>query len=207
MALTPTVLVAGRRVDVTGLRSGRRADPRGHGGPAVTRLTVALSGDCMATRGALIGSDPAAGQLRELLHGADFAVTNLEVVPADGRGHPVHNAAGGGRLIADSGVLDEITAAGFTVLGCANNHTMDLGTEGVLGTVDQLRSRRIPFAGIGADLTAARRPVYVDRPGGSLALLACTATFLPEARKRPIRRRSCPDGRASARCATPRPCG
>ncbi|MFK0020396.1 lasso peptide C-terminal Trp epimerase [Streptomyces sp. NPDC090798] len=145
----------------------------------MTRLTVALSGDCMATRGALIGSDPAAGRLHELLHGADFAVTNLEVVPYDGRGHPVHNAAGGGCLIADSGVLDEITAAGFTVLGCANNHAMDLGTEGVLGTVDLLRSRRIPYAGIGADLTTARRPVYVDRSDGSLALLACTTTFLP----------------------------
>lgn len=145
----------------------------------MTRLTVALSGDCMATRGGLITSDPAAGRLQELLHGADFAVTNLEVVPTEGRGHPVHNAAGGGCLIADSGVLDEITAAGFTVLGCANNHAMDLGTEGVLGTVDLLRARRIPYAGIGADLTAARRPRYVDRPGGSLALLSCTATFLP----------------------------
>ncbi|MDH6453372.1 MULTISPECIES: lasso peptide C-terminal Trp epimerase [unclassified Streptomyces] len=145
----------------------------------MSRLTVALSGDCMVTRGGLITSDPAAGRLRELLHGADFAVTNLEVVPSEGRGHPVHNAAGGGCLIADSPVLDEITAAGFSVLGCANNHAMDLGTEGVLGTVDLLRARRIPYAGIGADLAGARRPVYADRPGGSLALLSCTATFLP----------------------------
>jgi poly-gamma-glutamate capsule biosynthesis protein CapA/YwtB (metallophosphatase superfamily) len=145
----------------------------------VTRLTVALSGDCMATRGALITSDPAAGRLRDLLRTADFAVTNLEVVPDAGRGHPVNNAAGGSCLIADPGVLDEITAAGFTVLGCANNHALDLGTEGVLGTVELLRGRRIPFAGIGADLTAARRPVYADRPGGSLAFLSCSATFLP----------------------------
>ena len=101
----------------------------------MTRLTVALSGDCMATRGALITSDPAAGRLRDLLHSADFAVTNLEAVPDGGRGHPVHNAAGGSCLIADSGVLDEITSAGFTVLGCANNHALDLGAEGVLGTV------------------------------------------------------------------------
>ncbi|MEV8532572.1 lasso peptide C-terminal Trp epimerase [Streptomyces sp. NPDC051211] len=144
----------------------------------MTRLTVALSGDCMATRGALITSDPAAEELRELLHAADFAFTNLEVVPA-GRGYPVHNAAGGGGLIADPPVIDEITAAGFTVLGCANNHALDLGVEGLLGTVELLREKRIPFAGIGADLTAARRPVYVDRPGGSLALISCSSTFLP----------------------------
>ncbi|NJQ01242.1 lasso peptide C-terminal Trp epimerase [Streptomyces zingiberis] len=145
----------------------------------MTRLTVALSGDCMATRGALITSDPAAVGLRDVLRAADFAVTNLEVVPGDGRGHPVHNVAGGGCLIADPAVLDDITEAGFTVLGCANNHALDLGTEGLLGTVDLLRARRIPFAGVGADLTAARRPVYVDRPAGSLALISCSATFLP----------------------------
>ncbi|MQS37337.1 lasso peptide C-terminal Trp epimerase [Streptomyces katsurahamanus] len=145
----------------------------------MTRLTVALSGDCMATRGALITSDPAAAELREVLRAADFAFTNLEVVPDMGRGHPVHNAAGGGGLIADSGVIDEIAAAGFTVLGCANNHALDLGVDGVLGTVDLLTAKRIPFAGIGPDLHAARRPVYADRPGGSLALISCSSTFLP----------------------------
>ncbi|MFF0106678.1 lasso peptide C-terminal Trp epimerase [Streptomyces hirsutus] len=145
----------------------------------MTRLTVALSGDCMATRGALITSDPAAQELREVLRSADFAFTNLEVVPAGARGYPVHNAAGGGGLIADPGVLEEITAAGFDVLGCANNHALDLGVDGLLGTVDLLNAKRIPFAGIGADLTAARRPVYVDRPGGSLALISCSSTFLP----------------------------
>lgn len=144
----------------------------------MTRLTVALSGDCMATRGALITSDPAAEELREVLRAADFAFTNLEVVPATGEGHPIHNAASGGGLIADPAVIDDITAMGFTVLGCANNHALDLGTNGVLGTVDLLDAKRIPFAGIGADLTAARRPVYVDRPGGSLALISCSTTFL-----------------------------
>jgi poly-gamma-glutamate synthesis protein (capsule biosynthesis protein) len=145
----------------------------------MTRLTVALSGDCMATRGALIGDEPAARELRDVLRSADFAFTNLELVPATGRGHPVSNAAGGGCLIADPGVLDEIASAGFTVVGCANNHALDLGPEGVLGTADLLTARRIPFAGIGPDLASARRPVYVDRPAGSLALISCSSTFLP----------------------------
>ncbi|WP_327697693.1 lasso peptide C-terminal Trp epimerase [Streptomyces sp. NBC_00459] len=145
----------------------------------MTRLTVALSGDCMATRGALITSEPGAEELREVLRTADFAFTNLEVVPAGGRGHPVHNAASGGCLIADPGVIDEIAGMGFTMVGCANNHALDLGVGGVLDTVDLLDTKRIPFAGIGADLTAARRPVYVDRPGGSLALISCSSTFLP----------------------------
>ncbi len=143
----------------------------------MSRLTVALTGDCMMTRGAPVTSDPAAGRLGEVLHTADFAFTNLEVAPATGRGHPVPDAASGGGLIADPAVLDDVTAMGFSALSCANNHALDLGTEGVLGTVDLLRAKGVPFAGIGADLTAARRPVYVDRPAGSLALIACTATF------------------------------
>ncbi|MET8544136.1 lasso peptide C-terminal Trp epimerase [Kitasatospora sp. NPDC004799] len=145
----------------------------------MTRLTVALSGDCMATRGALITCDPGAVGLRETLRAADFAFTNLEVVPDTGRGHPVHNAAGGGCLVADPGVVDEVSAAGFTVFGCANNHALDLGTDGLLGTVDLLRAKGVPFAGIGADLATARRPVYVDRPAGSLAVISCSSTFLP----------------------------
>lgn len=38
-------------------------------------------------------ADPAAERLCELLRGADFAFTNLEMVPSSGRGHPVRNAA------------------------------------------------------------------------------------------------------------------
>ncbi|MEU5284518.1 lasso peptide C-terminal Trp epimerase [Streptomyces sp. NPDC020755] len=143
------------------------------------RLTLALTGDCMATRGSLISSEPAAQQFRSILRSADFAFTNLEVVPDTGRGHPVRNAAGGGCLIADRHIVDDITEAGFNVLGCANNHALDLGPDGAAATAELLASKRIPFAGIGLDLTAARRPVYVDRPGGSLALIACSSTFLP----------------------------
>lgn len=145
----------------------------------MTRLTVALSGDCIVTRGSLITSDPRAQRLRDVVRGADFAVTNLELVPYGGRGHPIRNAAGGGCLISDPDVLDEIVAAGFTVFGCANNHALDLGPYGLLRTMELLAARRIPFAGIGADLDAARRPVYVDRPQGSLALISCSSTMLP----------------------------
>jgi poly-gamma-glutamate capsule biosynthesis protein CapA/YwtB (metallophosphatase superfamily) len=133
----------------------------------------------MATRGSLITSSPAAIKLRELLHAADFAFTNLEVLPSDGDGHPARDPLGGGCLVADSSVIDEISAAGFTIMGCANNHALDMGVEGLLGTMRLLADRRIPFSGIGTDLTAARMPVYADRPTGSLALISCCSSFLP----------------------------
>jgi poly-gamma-glutamate synthesis protein (capsule biosynthesis protein) len=133
----------------------------------------------MATRGSLITSSPAATELRELLHAADFAFTNLEVLPSDGSGHPARDPLGGGCLVAGSSVIDEISAAGFTIVGCANNHALDMGLEGLLGTMRLLGDRRIPFSGIGTGLTAARMPVYVDQPAGSLALISCCSSFLP----------------------------
>lgn len=145
----------------------------------MAELTVALAGDCMATRGALVTADPGSAGLRDVLASADFAIANLEVLPSDGAGFPASNAASGGGLIADAAVLDEITALGFGVLGCANNHALDMGPGGLLGTMSLLRERRVPFAGIGRSLTAARRPAYADSPRGSLALISCTTTFAP----------------------------
>lgn len=141
-------------------------------------LKVALSGDCMATRGSLVTAEAEALALRKLLNAADFAVTNLEFVPDCGEGFPVNNAAGGGCLVAGAPAVDETRSLGFTVLSCANNHALDLGPEGVLGTIKLLRDRGIPFAGIGPDLPSARMPAVVDSPSGSLALIACSATFL-----------------------------
>ncbi len=143
----------------------------------MTRVSVALAGDCMMTRGSPVTADPRSLALRDLLVGADFAVANLEVVPSDGAGHPAGSAAGGGCLIADSGVLDEIRALGFTVLGCANNHALDMGTGGLLDTMKLLRERRMTFAGVGRTLAEARAPAYADGPTGSLALISCASTF------------------------------
>lgn len=141
-------------------------------------LTVAVAGDCMSARGGLVGDEEPAVRLQQLLHGVDFACANLEVVPNDWHGHPARDPWGGG-LVAASAVLDALTDLGFTVFGCANNHALDMGVDGLLATVRELRARGLPFAGIGPDLHAARMPVYVDRPGGSLALLSCSSTFTP----------------------------
>jgi poly-gamma-glutamate synthesis protein (capsule biosynthesis protein) len=142
-------------------------------------MRIALAGDCMATRGSLITADPGSRALRDLLAGTDFAVANLEVVPSEGAGFPENNAAGGGCLVTGGAVLDEVRAMGFTVVGCANNHALDMGTGGLLGTMDLLRDRRMTFAGVGRNLTQARMPAYADGPRGSLAVISCTSTFRP----------------------------
>jgi poly-gamma-glutamate capsule biosynthesis protein CapA/YwtB (metallophosphatase superfamily) len=144
------------------------------------RLEVAVAGDCMPSRGALITSDPYAGRLRDLLRTTDFAVANLETLVSGWDSYPAFDRWGG-HLVAGADVLDELRDLGLDAVGCANNHCLDMGVEGLLAAMDALRRHRLPFAGVGHDLPDARRPVYVDRPHGSLALISCSASFAPGA--------------------------
>jgi poly-gamma-glutamate capsule biosynthesis protein CapA/YwtB (metallophosphatase superfamily) len=141
-----------------------------------TPLTVALAGDWIATRGAVIGDGPRAQALRGLLAGASFAFANLEVAAGGWQGHPVRDPWGH-TLAASTRVLDDLGAAGISMVSCANNHALDMGGEGLLAVLRELAARGIAMAGAGADLTSARMPAYVDRAAGSAALVACTTSF------------------------------
>ena len=68
---------------------------------------------------------------------------------------------------------------GIDVVSFANNHTLNLGIDGMLDAVKEARARGLPCAGVGTTLAEASKPVFVDTPGGSVAVLACTATFTP----------------------------
>jgi poly-gamma-glutamate capsule biosynthesis protein CapA/YwtB (metallophosphatase superfamily) len=144
------------------------------------RLEVAVAGDCMPSRGALITSDPRAADLRDLLGRADFAVANLEVLLSGRDGYPAYDPWGG-HMIGDPSLIGEILDLGLDAVGCANNHSLDMGVPGLLAAMDALTRHGLPYAGIGPDLAAARRPAYLDRPAGSLALISCSASFAPGA--------------------------
>ncbi|WP_225448752.1 CapA family protein [Streptacidiphilus sp. P02-A3a] len=139
---------------------------------------MALGGDWMATRGSVLADSPRAQALRTLLTSADFSFANLEVVAADWQGHPVRDPLGS-TLATGARVLDDLRDAGIDMVSFANNHALDMGTEGLLAQLRELRSRGLAVAGAGPELTSARMPAYVDRPGGSAALIACTASFGP----------------------------
>jgi poly-gamma-glutamate capsule biosynthesis protein CapA/YwtB (metallophosphatase superfamily) len=139
-------------------------------------FTLALSGDSMITRGTVIGADEKAQQLQKLMQDADVAFTNLEVVASDVRGYH-SSGAFTPTLIAASSVLDELVTLGIDVAGFANNHTLNLGVEGMLDTVKGLRDRRVACAGVGMTLAEATMPAYVDKPNGSVAVVACSTTF------------------------------
>jgi poly-gamma-glutamate synthesis protein (capsule biosynthesis protein) len=138
-------------------------------------FSLALTGDSMITRGALISSDDRALALGELIRGADVAFTNLEVVATDVRGY--HSTGPfTPSLVAPAAVLDELVGL-FDVVSFANNHTLNLGIDGLLDTMRGLRTRGIACAGVGETLSEASVPAYVDRPTGSVGVVACATTF------------------------------
>jgi len=155
-------------------------------------FTLALTGDSMITRGGLIAANPRARRLQSLIAGADVSFTNLEVVASDladpayaggqrGRGSAAFHSSGAftPTLIAPAAVLDGLPAMGFDVVAFANNHTLNLGVDGMLDTVRELRQRGLPCAGVGTTLEAAAMPAYVDTASGSVAVVGCSATFTP----------------------------
>jgi len=151
------------------------------GGRSDERVTirVALTGDSMIMRRAVLGHSTPARRLALLLEEADVAFTNLEVLPNDFQGYPSARADGA-HLGARSWVVDELVDMGFDLFACANNHSLDYGIEGLLRAMETLESRGLCFAGVGRTLTEARMPAFADTDCGSVALLSCTSTFFKE---------------------------
>src|SRR5262245_26151706 len=67
--------------------------------------------------------------------------------------------------------------AGFHVMSCANNHTLDAGHAGLTDTLSVLRQQGIATSGAGADLGEARTPAMLERNGGKVAVLAYSSVY------------------------------
>jgi poly-gamma-glutamate capsule biosynthesis protein CapA/YwtB (metallophosphatase superfamily) len=111
------------------------------------------------------------GAVRSLFKGADIALANFE--------NPAPNAfhwhKSGTIFSADPALIDGIKAAGFDVMGTANNHIRDQGATGLLQTLKNLRARGLKTAGSGKDLATARKPAIIDTHGVKVAILAYDA--------------------------------
>lgn len=140
---------------------------------------IALTGDSIITRRITPSGDEATKELFQLIQDADVAFTNLEVLPNDFVGFPAARSDGA-HLVGHSWVLDELLDMGFDLFSCANNHSVDYGTDGLLKAMEELEKRNIAYAGVGKNLTEARMPAYFDHSKGSVAMLSCSSTFFVE---------------------------
>lgn len=123
--------------------------------------------------------DVSLGEIAAQIKGADFAFTNLEVsVKGRREGWPMKPLDWCTR--PSDGCLDLLKSLGFNALSLANNHAWDRGPTGVLDTLEEAAKRGFACAGTGSSLEDAQAPVYLDTPGGRIALIAMASGNLPD---------------------------
>ena len=121
-------------------------------------ITMALTGDSLISRRLSPYREPHYLELVELLRGADFSLTNAEVLFHRYEGSPTWDAGPGGTYVAtDPAMIDELRWLGIKMLACANNHAADYGEAGILAHLRHLAERGMPHAGMGRTLTEAAR--------------------------------------------------
>jgi poly-gamma-glutamate capsule biosynthesis protein CapA/YwtB (metallophosphatase superfamily) len=138
--------------------------------PEVT--TMAAVGDIMLGRrvGDRHRDNPGAPlkPLAKQLAAAEITVGNFEsTLSADGS-----PTQGGDSFAASPRVAPRLRAAGFDLVSLANNHVGDYGDRALRQTLARFDSAGIETVGAGRDLTAARRPVIIERAGVSVGFLA-----------------------------------
>ena len=126
-------------------------------------------------------SEPEYLELFRIIRESDVRFTNLEMSLHDYRGYPAAEA-GGTYCVAELFMVEELKWAGFNLFARANNHTLDYGHEGLLGTNENLDRASLVHAGAGGNLAEARMPAYLDTPAGRVALLSACSSFASSAR-------------------------
>jgi hypothetical protein len=161
-------------------------------------LWIGAVGDIMPGRGVdgvLLssgGGQRVFGDTLPYLRGLDLLVGNLEAA-ATSRGTRMTKTY---TFRFDPRALGGLSAAGFSYLSVANNHTFDYGRQGFLDTLANLAQVGIATSGAGETVEAAARPSIVDIGGTEFRLLSFAAY--------PVDRTGF-DGRITARATADRP--
>jgi poly-gamma-glutamate synthesis protein (capsule biosynthesis protein) len=117
-------------------------------------------------------------EIGRALKAFDACFSNLECVILGARAGKPTRAVEGVHS-APPEVIDYLAGLGVTHFAASNNHSFDLGTGGILDTIDAFRHRGLMAAGIGVDDVAARAPVYQSgRRGGTVAVVAAAAGMI-----------------------------
>ena len=141
------------------------------GAVAAEPLRLVFVGDIMLDDGPgqliAAGADPLA-PFAALLEDSDYRIGNLEC-PIATTGTPLENKIATFR--AHPRVLRVLTGR-FDALAVANNHSGDYGREAFVETLDLLAGQGIAAFGGGRNLEQAHRPLWIERRGLRIAVLA-----------------------------------
>lgn len=109
------------------------------------------------------------GDALKVLQQADLLVGNLEFVLTDiGKPDKEYGIVLKGRTEC----IRALDAAGFDILGLANNHIRDCGDEGVLSTIARCESEGIETVGGGKNAKEAARTSITEVDGWKIGILA-----------------------------------
>ena len=137
-------------------------------------MRVVLCGDFVPTPATVpafeAGNVPALmGSTADVVRQADFAVANLECALTD-RDTPIRKC--GPNLKGRPAYARVIAEAGFTHLGLSNNHVWDFGEQGMRDTVSAVEAAGMTPFGFGEDDQDARKPLFLEKDGKKLAIVA-----------------------------------
>ena len=140
-------------------------------------LRMALFGQSIIRYDLRRESPESATQMAEVLADYDVVFTNFEAVMdrtdmVDGTAQPkrfglVHRAT--------SGAMESLSAINVNLLSLANNHSYDLGADGVFQTITSARRGGFAYSGTGANVEEASAPGYLQTPAGLVALVSMTS--------------------------------
>jgi len=102
---------------------------------------------------------------------ADLVIGNLEC-PCVTRSRPVVGPLPEIIFHAPSTRLAELAACGFSAVTLANNHIMNCGPEGLVETIEGLRSVGLYYAGAGMNIDGALAPAFIPVRGITVGLAA-----------------------------------
>ncbi|UPK76595.1 CapA family protein [Nocardioidaceae bacterium SCSIO 66511] len=160
------------------------AEPSANDSDEPTEVTIAMSGDVLvhntvwasaesdATAEGKDGFDfaPMFASMRPVIGGADLAVCHLETPLASASGpfqnYPVFSVP--------PQVLDGLKQTGYDLCTTASNHSVDVGFDGIVRTIDAFESRDLPFSGTAASPAQSRRTPIIDVAGARVAVLSYT---------------------------------
>jgi poly-gamma-glutamate synthesis protein (capsule biosynthesis protein) len=114
-------------------------------------------------------------KLIELLKHSDLSFANMECAIQDGEDWPAFGSGMGwaGTVMgAPPSMIDELKFMGIQAVYAANNHVADFGEAGILTTIGYLKRGGMPYAGIGASLTEAAQPAYLETENARVALIS-----------------------------------
>ena len=145
------------------------------------KFTLTATGDSILNAGYQEGGYPGFKEVCDYIAKGQARFGNLETCVTNWDTY-ASAYCGGTWISCEPRILDQILGYGFNFLGYANNHTMDLGPDGMLETLKHVDERGIAIAGAGENLDRASAPVYRNFDGGRVAFISITSTFEDAAR-------------------------